>query len=102
LCGTENQVVVLPESDLLILLDDVSTASDDNWKEKIYKSDNQFEFLVTGQDDVDITEYLNRYDLLDIEYKVDEPTIQEDDELLNIVIVDATIEDEMTQYNKQQ
>ncbi|MBN1319185.1 MAG: hypothetical protein JXA42_27120 [Anaerolineales bacterium] len=66
-CGTENQVVILPANYLLTLLEYVSTASDDNWKVKIYKAENRFNFSVAGKDDVGVTEYLNRYELLDIE-----------------------------------
>jgi len=63
-CGSDNQVLVIPASYLSELLRDVSTAIDNHWKLHIFKRESIFEISVTGKPNEDVSRYLNKYELL--------------------------------------
>lgn len=63
-CASDNQVLIIPATYLSDLLRDVSTAIDNHWKLHIFKHQNIFEISVTGKPNENVSEYLNRYELL--------------------------------------
>lgn len=66
-CGSDKHVVIMPAVRMLELLDDVATASDDNWKIKIYESGGAYEMVLTGKPSIPIDEFLNQFKLLGID-----------------------------------
>ncbi len=69
-CGNENQCVVIPALKMLEFLRNVETASDDNWKIQIHEFKGRFELVLTGKAHEDVTEYLNRFDLVNESEKI--------------------------------
>ena len=72
-CDSVEQVLVIPATTLLDYLDDVPTATDDNWKIRIFKDKDQFDLHVSGKQSINVTEYLNKYELVEERDVSDEP-----------------------------
>lgn len=60
-CGSIDQVLVIPATYLSELLRDVSTAKDGDWKFHIYKRPNIFEISAKGKPNEDVSKYLNTF-----------------------------------------
>ncbi len=64
ICGSDDQVLVIPATYLSEILKDVSTAIDNHWKPHIFQRQNIFDFSVTGKPNKNVSDYLNKYSLL--------------------------------------
>lgn len=63
ICGSSDDVLVLPGELLAALLSDVRTASDDNWKWHILRDGDAYTMVPSGKPGVDVSRYLNNYGL---------------------------------------
>lgn len=64
ICGSDSQVIVIAASEMLEYLRGVPTASDDNWKVKIYQSGDDFTMVLSGHPAIPISNRLNDYSTL--------------------------------------
>lgn len=92
-CDSAEQVLVIPATMLLDFLSDVPTATDDNWKIRIFKDNGQFDMHVTGIPGINVTQYLNKFDLVE-EREVPEKT--------NHIVPESIDEDEKVQISIQE
>lgn len=66
-CGLKERTFVIPIGDLSALLN-IPTSTHDHWKIHIYKRQDGFKFMFPmGGGKIDISNYLNRYDLLELQ-----------------------------------
>lgn len=64
ICDNEAQVIVLPIAYILELLKDVKLAQDRHWKLHVKKDNNKFKLLLAGKNPIDVSEYLNKFELI--------------------------------------
>ncbi|MCW3136235.1 MAG: hypothetical protein N2V77_04780 [Canidatus Methanoxibalbensis ujae] len=104
ICGSDDQVLVIPSSYLSELLRDVGTAIDNHWKLHIFKRENIFEISVTGKPDEDVSKYLNKYELLveGTEHVPKTPASMDiEDKIMNLDGVQGNLHDKLADMVRQ-
>ncbi len=64
ICGSEDQILIIPATYLSNFLKSVRLVSGNSWRINIFKSGNVFEMKVAQKPMTDVSVYLNRYNLL--------------------------------------
>lgn len=102
-CGSEQQVLVIPSTYLSRVLADVATAMDNCWKLHIFKRKNRFEISVTGKPNENITEYFNKFELLVEKVKeTPRPVEQEEIKVIPPIAEQISIENEIMNLDNVQ
>jgi len=94
ICGTEHQVLVTSAIYLRELLRDVNTAADDNYKIHIFNPNDRFEISVTGKVKENISKFLNKYEILDVE-SINLETKEPKNELQEVIEKPIPVEDQI-------
>lgn len=64
ICGQKDQVIVLSIAYIIDMLKDFQVAQDGNWKFHVEKDNNKFKLLLTAGKTIDISQYLNKFELI--------------------------------------